>query len=304
MVVSMRVRVCTTGLVWFATLGLAIADQPLEAPLASPGESPDFQRHVVPLLGTLGCNGRTCHGSFQGRGGLRLSLFGYDFDMDHEALTGNSSSEEEFRVDKENAGQSLILQKPTLQIDHEGGQRFAEDSWQHELIRKWIVGGAKGVSERRELDKLVVHPENVVFQAFDEEVALRVVAHWKDGVREDITRLCRFRSNNDSVVTIDAKGKLVAQGAGDTHVIVFYDNGVAAVSVMQAAFPRRAPTAGIDHPIDRFPPHRGAAVGWMPTGKIQAPAPPQKWASVPQQRWAALRVARMTPPRWRLPAVG
>ncbi|MCA9176150.1 MAG: hypothetical protein KDB14_16805, partial [Planctomycetales bacterium] len=40
--------------------------------------SPDFQRHVLPMLGRLGCNGRSCHGSFQGRGGFRLSMFGYD----------------------------------------------------------------------------------------------------------------------------------------------------------------------------------------------------------------------------------
>src|SRR5687767_9600595 len=37
-------------------------------------EVPDFQRHVVPLLGRLGCSGRACHGSFQGQGGFRLSL--------------------------------------------------------------------------------------------------------------------------------------------------------------------------------------------------------------------------------------
>ena len=55
-------------------------------------ETPDFQQHVVPLLGRLGCNGRSCHGSFQGRGDLRLSLFGYDFQMDHEALTAKASS--------------------------------------------------------------------------------------------------------------------------------------------------------------------------------------------------------------------
>ena len=49
-------------------------------------ETPSFRRHVVPLLGKLGCNGRACHGSFQGRGGFRLSLFGYDFKMDHQQL--------------------------------------------------------------------------------------------------------------------------------------------------------------------------------------------------------------------------
>ncbi len=49
-------------------------------------EVPDFQRHLVPLMGRVGCNGRACHGSFQGQGGFRLSLFGYDFKMDHAGL--------------------------------------------------------------------------------------------------------------------------------------------------------------------------------------------------------------------------
>src|SRR6185503_19367333 len=31
-------------------------------------ETPDFQRHILPVLGRLGCNGRSCHGSFQGKG--------------------------------------------------------------------------------------------------------------------------------------------------------------------------------------------------------------------------------------------
>ena len=44
---------------------------------------PDFQRHVIPLLGRLGCNSAKCHGSFQGQGDLRLSLFGFDFKSDH-----------------------------------------------------------------------------------------------------------------------------------------------------------------------------------------------------------------------------
>ena len=57
-------------------------------------EVPSFRRHVVPLLGKLGCNGRACHGSFQGRGGFRLSLFGYDFKLDHEALLAKSSAED------------------------------------------------------------------------------------------------------------------------------------------------------------------------------------------------------------------
>ena len=61
-------------------------------------ETPEFQKHVSPLFGRLGCNGRACHGSFQGRGGFRLSLFGYDFKADHEALLGGDKSREPARA--------------------------------------------------------------------------------------------------------------------------------------------------------------------------------------------------------------
>src|SRR5262245_4949159 len=95
-------------------------------------EEPDFQRHVVPLLGRLGCNGRACHGSFQGQGGMRLSLFGYDFQMDYAALTGQAApegKEGKSRVDRQSPRDSLFLRKPTLDLDHEGGERFKADSW-------------------------------------------------------------------------------------------------------------------------------------------------------------------------------
>jgi hypothetical protein len=94
-------------------------------------EVPSFQRHVVPLLGRLGCNGRACHGSFQGQGGFRLSLFGYDFAADHEALVGGKSP----RVDKAAPAKSLLIEKPTLAVEHEGGKRL-EHEWQRRLLER------------------------------------------------------------------------------------------------------------------------------------------------------------------------
>src|SRR5262245_16026894 len=72
-------------------------------------ETPSFQRHVVPLMGRLGCNGRACHGSFQGQGGFRLSLFGYDFQADHQALVGGEAP----RANSKEPAASLMLRKPT-----------------------------------------------------------------------------------------------------------------------------------------------------------------------------------------------
>lgn len=197
-------------------------------------ETPDFQKHIVPLLGRLGCNGRSCHGSFQGRGNLRLSLFGYDFQMDHEALTGKSSTGEGIRLDRSQPQQSLILQKPLLQVDHEGGQRFDNDSWQHHLLQRWIESGASGSPLPQRLVRLEVEPSEVVFRSNSPAVALSVFAVWEDGQREEVTPLSRFRTNDDAVVTVNDDGKITSTGPGDTHVVVFYDNGVTAVPVLRS----------------------------------------------------------------------
>lgn len=130
-------------------------------PSAAPDVSatPNFRRHVLPLLGRLGCNGRTCHGSFQGQGGFRLSLFGYDLAADHQALTEG----DEPRVNRVDPAESLILYKPTHGDEHGGGQRFAAGGWQYDLLRRWVETGAHGVREGDpELVKLEILPREMV----------------------------------------------------------------------------------------------------------------------------------------------
>lgn len=200
------------------------------ARFATPPEVPDFRRHVVPLLGRQGCNGRACHGSFQGQGGFRLSLFGYDFQADHDAL----ASGEKPRVNKADPRGSLFLQKPTMAVDHGGEKRIDVGSWQYNLLLRWIEGGAKGWDEETpELSRLEVTPTEITFNAPDQTTQLKVIAHWMDGASEDVTCLSRFRSNDDAIATIDETGLVRSAGKGDTHVVVFYDNGIQPVSVLQ-----------------------------------------------------------------------
>lgn len=231
-------------------------------------EAPDFQKHIVPLLGRLGCNGRACHGSFQGRGGFRLSLFGYDFKMDHAALTARSSKGDGSRVNRKEPEKSLVVLKPSLQVDHEGGDRFEVDSWEHHLLQRWVESGAKGISAPRELERLEIEPKEVVFGATAKPVQLQVVAVWRDNSREDVTPLCRFRSNDDSVVTVDNDGRLNSVGPGDSHVIAFYDNGVAAVPAMRAASDltgSKYPTLVATTEIDKFVQTKLRKLGIVPS---------------------------------------
>src|SRR5262245_22421733 len=53
-------------------------------------QSPNFVRDVLPVLTKSGCNSGGCHGSFQGRGGFRLSLWGFDPEFDYRSLTQDS----------------------------------------------------------------------------------------------------------------------------------------------------------------------------------------------------------------------
>ncbi|WP_254508513.1 DUF1549 and DUF1553 domain-containing protein [Anatilimnocola floriformis] len=196
---------------------------------ATGDEEPSLRRHVLPLLGRLGCNGRACHGSFQGQGGFRLSLFGYDFAADHAALLGGETP----RTDLKNPAASLILQKPTLGTDHEGGERLKKNTWQHHLLQRWIAAGAKPVAENEaEILGLIVEPREIVFRKKGEQARLRVIAEWTDGSQEDVTSLCRFRSNDESLAEIDENGVVTALGPGDTAVVAFYDNGVTPIPVL------------------------------------------------------------------------
>lgn len=194
-------------------------------------EVPDFQRHVSPLFGRLGCNGRACHGSFQGKGGFQLSLFGYDFKADHDALVEAATG----RIDLDDHLESLVLSYPTDADAHGGGKRFDEGGWEYWVLRNWIESGAKfernGVQE---LDHLEVTPAQIQFAGVGQDRQLRVIAHWEDGSSEDVTCLCRFHSNDAAISDIDAAGTVTCKDVGDTHVVVSYDSAVVPVQTFLA----------------------------------------------------------------------
>jgi C4-type Zn-finger protein len=200
----------------------------------SAAEEPSFRRHVVPLISRAGCNGRECHGSFQGRGGFELSLFGYDFEKDLKEMTQDADGgEKQVRINREHPEKSLLLLKGTNEEPHKGKERYKKGSWEYNLMLKWIGAGAKSdVEATGEFGHLEVTPKEIVFKRAGEKVQLRVLAHWKDGTVEDVTQLTRFRSNDDSVSTISATGLVESKDKGDTHIVAFYDNGVTPIPVM------------------------------------------------------------------------
>jgi hypothetical protein len=211
----------------------------------------DFERHVMGLLGRLGCNAGACHGSFQGKGGFRLSLFGYDPAMDYAALTRDLLGRRVNRVDPD---RSLFLLKATGQIAHGGGRRFARDSWQYRLLREWIVTGARWSPGNGDVADLIVAPAEAATVPPRVTRQVRVRARFADGSEEDVTALSDFRVQNDAVAEAPEPGVIRAQRSGDTALVITYRGHVRAIRVlapMPAARGFRYPNVPETNYIDR-----------------------------------------------------
>ena len=85
----------------------------------------NFRNHVMPVLTKAGCNQGACHGALAGKGGFKLSLRGYDPELDYDVLTRQSVGR---RINLAEPGNSLMLRKPTMQTPHGGGLRFKPNS--------------------------------------------------------------------------------------------------------------------------------------------------------------------------------
>ena len=202
------------------------------------GGTPDFIRHVMPLFSRLGCNMRACHGSFQGQNGFRLSLFGFEPDVDHkelfeidEASEGNGP-----RINLESPHESLFLTKPTSKDEHEGGQRIERESWRYHVLREWIAAGAPYESQTTaKLIRLKTEPAEIVFSDRSKAIPIRAIAWFDDGTYEDVTALAVFSSNDEGVAVVDPSGAVKVDRTGDTAIIAQYGGGVTSTQVLVPA---------------------------------------------------------------------
>jgi hypothetical protein len=184
-----------------------------------------FRNHVIPLLTRAGCNSGACHGALAGKGGLKLSLRGYDPAADHFVLTRQALGR---RVDRVEPARSLLLLKPTMAVPHGGGQKLEVGSPDYRLLADWIASGAPGPRpDDVRIQRLEVLPRAAVLAPKD---TLQVVvrAWYSDGHAEDVTRWAKFNSSEDLVAAVSPEGTVRVAGHGEAAVTVWYSNLVAA----------------------------------------------------------------------------
>jgi len=196
---------------------------PTSAVSAAPGEPagvPSFRGDVMPVFFRAGCNAGTCHGSARGKDGFMLSLFGYDAKGDYERIVTEMPGR---RVNPAVPEQSLLLLKAIGAVSHTGGKLFDKDSGLYETLLHWIEAGAP--DDEGTIPQVVgisLPKDSVVFKQVGGHGVARVTAQFSDGTSRDVTSLARYFSNNPSVATIDADGKVTAVAPGDTNVFARY----------------------------------------------------------------------------------
>ena len=99
-----------------------------------------------------------------------------------------------------NPDDSLLLQKPAMQVPHEGGRRFSPDSTEYQLQRNWIAAGMPTDSDQTPLLKqLIVTPPKTTLLAPQLSVDLKAMATFSDGSTKDVTHLAVLESSDPAV---------------------------------------------------------------------------------------------------------
>ena len=182
-----------------------------------------FRNQVIPVMTKVGCNQGACHGALAGKNGLRLTLRGYDPEVDYDTLTRQSVGR---RISLADPSASLILLKPTFTIPHGGGKRFATDSLEFRIISEWIAEGAPPPSAKDpDVTSLEVYPAAATLRQGDEQ-QLVVRANYSDGHVEDVTRWVKFSSANEGVASVDDSGRVKMNGSGEAAITLWYSSRV------------------------------------------------------------------------------
>ena len=189
------------------------------------GERLSFLGDVLPVLGRAGCANGACHAKPKGQNGFSLSVFSFDPAADFREIVKDERGR---RVFPALPAESLVLKKPTLAVEHEGGKRLEVGSPFYQIIHDWI---SQGMLYRRagepELTGISVFPNEQRY-AKSAEQQLVVTAQFADGSTRDVTHLADFSANEKEIAEVDETGMVrVGRLSGEGVIVVRYMGQVA-----------------------------------------------------------------------------
>jgi len=181
------------------------------------GPAPSFLHDVLPLLSKAGCSAGACHAKPEGQNGFKLSVFNYDPKADYAEIVKEGRGRRVFPAAPE---ASLILLKPTLALEHGGGQRFEPGSETYQTLLRWIRGGM--IYQHPDEPLLVrvrLEPHERRYKKGATQ-PLTVTAHYTDGSKRDVTSLADYSASDREVAAVDDQGRLrIGQLSGESAVV-------------------------------------------------------------------------------------
>lgn len=179
----------------------------------------DFRTDVIAALSRSGCNQGACHGSPQGKNGFRLSLRGYDPDLDLHTLTRELGAR---RVNVQAPDESLLLLKGAGQVRHGGSVAFNPADPAFRTIRDWITEGCRPSPASNKLTRLEVLPEARQLHTASPRQQVIVRAHFEGGAVRDVTELAVFSSSNSALAPVSADGVVQFRKTAEAAILVRY----------------------------------------------------------------------------------
>ena len=163
-----------------------------------------------------------------GKAGFKLSLRGYDMIHDVRAFSDDHAAR---RVNFASPDDSLPLLKATGAVPHEGSSVTDVGSDFYETIRQWISDGATFDRESQKASRIEIEPQNPVIQEIGGSQQIRVIAHYLDGSKRDVTGEAIVESGNTEVALTDDFGLLNTIRRGEAPILVRYEGAYAATTL-------------------------------------------------------------------------
>ena len=224
----------------------------------------NFANQIVPIFTKLGCNGGGCHGKASGQNGFRLSLLGFEPELDYMTLVKEARGR---RLYLPAPDHSLLLQKAAGVVAHGGGKRLELGSDEYKLLRRWIASGTPfGKASDPVVAKITVYPEHRILTRNNKQ-QFAVYAHYSDGTVEDVTRRAQYESNDTEVAAVDSNALVSSLSlSGEAAVMARYQGQVA---VFRATVPLGLPIPAYTFEpktvVDQFTQKKWQQLGIVPS---------------------------------------
>ena len=183
-----------------------------------------FDYDVLPVLAQTGCSGGSCHGAPHGKAGFHLSLFGSDRELDRVSLTQELYGR---RINPIEPEKSLLLQKPSMQIAHQGGKRFSTSERPYAVLHDWIKEGCQNAKDDVACIGIEVFPkENRILKSPMWQQQFSVIANFEDGSKRDVTQLSKYETSDPLVAVANRTGLVTGLQRGESAIIIRYLNHI------------------------------------------------------------------------------